>query len=295
MQKVIVRLRGGIGNQLFCYAAARRLALVNDAELVLDAVSGFSRDQIYHRKYGLEKFMINARLAAPNERFQPFERPRRSVARFASQLRPFENRYYIQEEGMSFDPRLLNVRSKAVYLDGYWQSERYFADVSSAIRDDLRIKPPSDRVNRELAELIRGTESACLHVRWFETPDSRGPGKWNLALEYYQSAILALEGRVGKVHYFIFSDDPIAAAEKLGLPADRAVAVQHNRGDGNAAYDLWLMTQCRHFIIANSTFSWWGAWLGTVPSTTVIAPARQTRGMTAWGFEGLLPDTWIAV
>ena len=95
MAKVIVRVKGGLGNQLFCYAAARRLALVNDAELVVDDVTGFCRDKIYGCKYALDKFNIKARKATPAERMEPFERGRRAMAKYFSKARPFNKRRYV--------------------------------------------------------------------------------------------------------------------------------------------------------------------------------------------------------
>jgi hypothetical protein len=107
LNKLIVRIKGGLGNQLFCYAAARRLALVNDAELVIDDVTGFARDQQYRRRYMLDRFNILARKATPRERLEPFERYRRGVMRLLSRRKPFVERHYLEREGIEFDERLL--------------------------------------------------------------------------------------------------------------------------------------------------------------------------------------------
>lgn len=145
--KLIPRLFGGIGNQLFIYAAARRLALVNNAELVLDSVSGFTNDTVYQRHYQLDHFNIPCRQATAAERLEPFSRLRRKVLRWWNQRKPFKQRTYLVQESIDFDPRLLYYKPRGtVYLEGYWQSENYFKDIEDIIRHDLKIKPPEDTI-----------------------------------------------------------------------------------------------------------------------------------------------------
>jgi hypothetical protein len=112
-------------------------------------------------------------------------------------------------------------------------------------------------------------------------------------VDYYRRALDLIRSRTDNPHFFLFSDDPTSARSLLGLPQDRSTCVDHNRGDENACADLWLMSRCRHFIIANSTFSWWGAWLAGQRDKTVIAPMLRLSGMTAWGYGALTPKAWI--
>lgn len=293
MRKVIPRILGGLGNQLFCYAAARRLALVNDAELVLDDISGFVRDHAYQRHYQLGHFNIPCRKATPAERLEPLSRVRRYLKRSMNRRWPFEVRSYIHQEGVDFDPRLLTVKPHGtVYLEGYWQSEQYFKDVEESIRADLQIKPPTDSTNLVLAARIQSTPSVAVHVRFFDEPARTGSN--NISGDYYRRAVELMEQLTPGNHYYLFSDRPDAARAVIPLREDRITCVCHNQGDENAYADLWLMALCNHFIIANSTFSWWGAWLSDYPSKTVIAPRLEKRmGVTSWGFEGLLPKQWI--
>jgi hypothetical protein len=293
--KVIPRIFGGIGNQLFCYAAARRLALVSNAELVLDDVSGFVRDHTYQRQYQLDHFRIPSRKATPAERLEPLSRVRRYLKRAINRRRPFEQRSYIQQEGVDFDPRLLTVKPRGtLYLEGNWQSEQYFKDVEPAIREELRIIPPKDEINQAMAERICGCQAVAVHVRFFDAPQEEGVN--NAPGDYYARAVVSMESLAPDAHYFVFSDQPAAARDRIPLPEDRITLVSHNQGDENAYADLWLMTQCRHFIIANSTFSWWGAWLAEDIGKHVIAPGLEIVGagrVTSWGFDGLLPNEWI--
>ncbi len=296
MARIIVRIKGGLGNQLFCYAAGRRLATINNCELVIDDVSGFSRDKAYRRKYMLDRFQITARRATAWERMEPLERYRRGWAKIVARRRPFPLRHYVEQEGIDFDPRLLALKVKdAVYLDGLWQSEGYFKDVEDTIRKELTIIPPEDAPNREMAKQISQCSAVAVHVRWFDLPGS-GRAPHNISTDYYLRAIDEVCRNVSNPHFFLFSDDPHSARSLLSLPESCLTPVSHNRGDDNAYADLWLMTQCRHFIIANSTFSWWGAWLADSSKKIVICPKQKSlTAMQGWGFSGLIPDTWMCL
>lgn len=297
MPKIITRIFFVIGNQLFIYAAARRMALVNNAELVLDHVSGFVRDFQYRRTYQLDHFNIPCRKATPTERLEPFSRIRRYLKKLHNKHLPFEKRDYLVQDGIDFDSRILSFKPKGtVYLEGYWQSEDYFKDVESQIREDLKIKPPTDILNQRMAEKIHSTNAVCLHVRFFDTINQLTDSSCNLHSEYYKQAIELMENKISNAHYFLFSDEPKFAQTIVPFSEDRFTIVDHNQGDSMAYADLWLMTQCKHFIIANSTFSWWGAWLGLYEDKIVVAPGRNIGGYkltTAWGFKGLLPERWI--
>jgi hypothetical protein len=296
MFKVVVRIKGGLGNQLFQYAAARRLALANNAELVVDDITGFTRESKYNRKYMLDKFRIKARKATPRERLEPFERFRRGFSKFIAQQRSFHLRRYVEQESIDFDPRLLEYRVKGIaYLDGLWQSEKYFKDIEETIREDLIIKSPTDRANLEIAKQIKSCNAVAIHIRWFDKPDSK-ESENNIKRSYYKRAVEEIMNKITEPYYFLFSDQPDAARQMLNIPKNRITNVSHNRGDENAFADLWLMSQCKHFIIANSTFSWWGAWLSDSASKIVICPKQKSfEGKQGWGFFGLIPDMWLCL
>ncbi len=282
---------GGIGNQLFIYAAARHLAIKAGADLVLDHVSGFSYDYVYARHYQLKHFNIEGREASWVQRLEPFSKPRRFIKRFLNRYRSYEKRKYIYQDVNEFDSRLLKLQFNGnLYLEGYWQSERFFKDIERIIRCELKIKPPTDTPNKAMAERIQGTRSVAIHVRFFDDPGKQD----DMSLKYYNKAVRIMEDQISDTHYFVFSDRPEEAVSRLDLPSDKFTIVSHNQGDANAYADLWLMSLCNHFIIANSTFSWWGAWLAASEDKIVIAPEQtDDNRQSAIAFRNMLLDDWI--
>jgi len=197
------------------------------------------------------------------------------------------------QEGVDFDSRLLLFKPQGdVYLEGYWQSEGYFKDVEETIRQELLITPPTDAANQAMVSRIRTCpEAVAVHVRFFDEPYT---GFNNASGDYYIRAVETMKRLAPDAHYFIFSDQPANARARIPLPDARVTLVAHNQGDEHAYADLWLMTQCKHFITANSTFSWWGAWLAANPNKQIIAPGfEMCQDKMGWGFKGLLPQEWI--
>jgi hypothetical protein len=297
--KLITRVKGGLGNQLFCYASARRLALINEVDLVIDDVSGFTYDKKYKRSYALDVFNINARKAKPSERFFPLGRIHRFIIKRWSKYKPLARQRYIYQEGVKFDPELLELRLQPgmTYFDGFGQSEQYFADVEEVIRADLKIAPPSDEYNQKMAEKIKSSEAVALHVRWFDNSDFESHN--NISIEYYSKAIQKILTSTNHPQFFIFSDNAEATKDKLEsiMTGLDKTYVNHNKSEAMAYADMWLMTLCKHFVVANSTFGWWAAWLGEEKGKTLVTvPAFKipaSNNITAWGFEGLIPERWI--
>ena len=296
---IIVRLFGGLGNQLFQYAAARRLALKNKVPLKLDISSGFEQD-LFKRDYSLGNFDIVEEFASPYESFTRIAGSlRRRIARAIAKRQRFENRSYILETSKCYDPRLTALKvTRRVYLDGYWQSEFYFKDIEDTLRRELRFKVEHDSVNLELAKAIRSTESVCIHVRRLHgVPKADDPVP--LPVEhpkalyvdpsYYTQAAKRLLDRVSSPHFFVFADYPDWAKENLRLDYPTTF-VTHNGNDKDYE-DLWLMSLCRHHIVANSTFGWWGAWLGAYAGQLVFAPLKGH----AFDIRDLFPPSWEVI
>ena len=285
--KLIVRFKGGLGNQMFIYAAARRLSQINYLELVLDTLSGFRRDQKYGRSFALMQLPIRGRVATAQERLEPLSCVRRPIVRILARFRLLDLSHHLHEVGQTFKPEVLSLKlNGTVRIEGLWQSENYFKEISEQIKSELTPKVPQSESVRELGMRIASGRSAAVHVRNFATKD---PGKSSdLDREYYRNALKIIKTRGSRL--FLFSDKPSEIESRIGrIPVGATIVSQpqHKPTD-----DLWLMHQCKDFIIANSTFSWWGAWLGEKPDSVVIAPALNVTGVGAWGFEGLVPSRW---
>lgn len=293
-KKVVVRVKGGIGNQLFGYAAGRRLAVANDAELVIDTVTGFTNDRVYKRKYMLNNFMISARKASWVERLEPLGRYRRWLLKKLAQRVPFERRRYLEDERMDFDPRLLSFRVRGtIFLDGSWQSENYFRDIASIIRNEYKLVTVASDKNDQLYREMQKKNAVAVHIRYFDKP-GKEMGH-NIEASYYQEAIQLIEKSITDPHYYLFSDCPIERQMEALFPVGRRTVVIHNREKDVPCGDFGLMKECKNFIIANSTFSWWAAWLGERDGGVVICPGKKVSGITCWGFPGLIPDRWKQV
>lgn len=271
---IIIRIYGGLGNQMFQYAMGRAVAFRNNLQLMLD-ISYFENHTL--RFYRLSSFNIKADIATKEE-ISHFRLRRRQVIAYAvnktrKMFLPWYKQRIIRQRGFSYDPEILEVKGSA-YLDGYWQSEKYFIDITRIIQNEFTIKNQPDDINTIMLELIDSKNAVSLHIRrgeYVSNPETRQiHGVINL--DYYMSAIDFIYQNNKDAHIFVFSDDIPWARENLktSLPVD---FMDHNAADKDCE-DLRLMSHCKHHIIANSSFSWWGAWLAKNPNKIVIAPKR---------------------
>ncbi len=289
---IYTSLIGGLGNQMFQYAAGRALALHRKTDLRLD-VSGFSNYQL-HQGFELKRvFSCPAELATAVEvrrllGWQSGALARRILAKpaFAALRRP----ELVIEPHFNYWTQFENAPDNA-YLDGYWQSEKYFRGCEAEIRADFTFQPPLDESNAELAAEISSINAVSLHVRRGDY--ARNPK--TLAVhglcspEYYRAAIDYLAERIDSPCFFVFSDDIRWAQENLGLNTPCRF-VDHNQGE-KSYVDMQLMSMCKHHIVANSSFSWWGAWLNSSSSKIVVAPRRWFANDTPT--SDLVPATWV--
>jgi hypothetical protein len=273
---VIAKVMGGLGNQLFIYAAAKRLSIMSHVPLKLDIISGYNEDN-FERNYSLNHFRINEEFATNKDVYELNLGKRRNLPYHINKVLPFRYKRFIREDKL-FDPRLLDLRVvNKVYLEGYWQNENYFKDIEQIIRKNFEIVSPHNHTNIELAKKMTATNSICLHAR-------RINYEYLLSPEYYDLAIKHMVGKVANPHFFCFSDD-IDWIRNNVIIAWPVTYIEYNKESKDYEH-FWLMTQCKHYITANSTYSWWGAWLSANPSKIVIAPNN-------WGYRAAVPKEWV--
>ena len=290
---IIVRIMGGLGNQMFQYAAGRRLAATHNTILKLD-ISDF-KDYNLH-DYCLPVFKIQELLATPEETKLFKEPESSSLKKIFKKIWGCPNKLgitHIRENQYHFDPKILTMHD-TVYLDGYWQSERYFSNITDIIRAEFTVKFPQTGKNMELAQQITSCESVSLHVRRgdYVTDEKTKTIHGTCDLDYYARCIERLSEKVHRPCFFIFSDDPEWTERNLKIPHP-VTFIAHN-GPKKNYEDLRLMSQCRHHIIANSSFSWWGAWLGQHQDTIVYAPKRWFNS-PSFHTQDLVPEAWARI
>lgn len=288
-----MRLMGGLGNQMFQYAAGRALALRNNMALVLDRMSGFSRDRTYQRAFSLGSFPFERAYASRFDQL-PFwyEQIRSRLIRslpLVIQERPWG--LFIRETQQRYLESIITVSSnRNIFMEGYWQSERYFADYVELLGREFAPPTPKDDLYLSMARKIKGCNAVAVGVRVFEErPDK---GKYVLGglvpYSFYEYAAIQLSRKVKNPSFFVFSTDD-GVRGKFSLPGHVEYLTPSN-GYGGEIKTLWLMSRCAHHILSNSTFYWWGAWLAErVHSDSIIIASNQFAN------SDCIPSRWLSV
>ncbi|MFH1615459.1 MAG: alpha-1,2-fucosyltransferase [Planctomycetota bacterium] len=296
---IIVYLKGGLGNQLFQYALGRHLAEIHNTELKLDVSAyGYSTPQADTfcglRKYALHPFSIKENFASREQVKQLTEVKQTALREWLHNLlhkHPPRPRSFICGNYTSFNPGILKLPDN-VYLEGYWQSEKYFLGISRIIHREFAVKTPQSGRDRELAEQMASTCSVAVSVRRgdYASQPKKQQTHGLCDRDYYLRCVEFIVQKLAKPHFFVFSDEIAWCRENLKLPYP-VVFIDHN-GPDKIHENLRLMSQCRHDIISNSTFAWWGAWLNQNPDKIVLAPEKWFAKADKSSAD-LLPDRWI--
>lgn len=277
----IVKIMGGLGNQMFQYAFGLALGKAFGVKVLydifwFDEMKQAGWDNATVRCYGLDAFVANVEFASHEQIALCYNQTRVRVSWLPGELRKLfrrpKYRYLapkiLERQQNVYDESLLAPRCKG-YYEGYFQTERYFADLKDQLCVDFTLKHPLGGDGKKILKLIHSVNAVSLHVRrgdYVQLSEIYGV----CSLSYYQKAIAYIVSHVQEPHFFLFSDDVEWVQQHMKLDAPYTIV---DVSDAQSDYcDLELMKNCQHHIIANSSFSWWGAWLNPNPHKIVICP-----------------------
>lgn len=278
---IVCRLKGGLGNQMFQYATAKALSIHWDVPLAIDTTR-FQYDRIYRRTYELGNFNISAPIAQTDElnllnKGTRVQRPilRKLEAIWRNRLR---RNYFPYLRKWPFRNHLC--------LDGWWQSELHFRDIRPTLLEEFSARTRLGEADNKLAALIMNTESVAVHFRRNNYPVL-------CPLNYYRRAIDVMCNQVSSPHFFLFTDDK--QLPDVGLEGRYPTTTVNSVDAKPALAEFELMRLCKHHIIANSTFSWWGAWLCRRVGQVVVAPRFGWNSIARPALRDVLPAAWIGL
>lgn len=297
---IIIRLSGGIGNQLFQYAFGRTLSIKNATTLKAD-ISDFNNPK-NPRTYKLDAYNTVMEIAAlddfksigiPDPTAQEIaRRVIRRIYRAKEHFVPLPKRKLILEPSFQFHPELLNA-SQNCYLSGVWQSEKYFAPIADVLRKEITLKNTPTPQTESWIQKMRTCNSVSLHIRRGDYVANQKTHAFHgvCSPRYYQDAVRFISQKIPHPTFFIFSDDIDWVKEHFRI-AQPAMYVS----DGTIPdyEELVIMSNCKHHIIANSSFSWWGAWLNPHTEKIVVTPKKWFASESV-PTQDLIPDTWITI
>jgi hypothetical protein len=291
---IIMKLKGGLANQMFQYAFGRALSLDNHDSLFFD-LSAYERT-------GSDKstwpYTVNCYNISANEGLSWFANKRLRAMRkhkglsnkLLSSLFPV---YTLNEAGFEYQANIANFKpGSSRILDGYWQSEKYFRHHRNTLLKDFTLNAPICSRSKMLLERIQASNSVAIHIRRgdYVTNPSANAVHGTCTLEYYQHSISYMEQKLPEPVFYFFSDDMDWVKQNFGAN-DRFVFTDSIEIIP-AEEDLLLISTCKHQIIANSSFSWWGAWLNRNSQKIVIAPQQWFRD-EKMDTRDLIPDDWL--
>jgi hypothetical protein len=294
---IIVNIRGGLGNQLFQYACAKALSVSTRQSLRIHlAKKSFLNSPRDFTLCNIFNIKVKKSSTKDIKRVLGFSIPSNLISIFLIKnlyfLRP---RNFITEPSFNlFHHELLGIKNKHIYLIGYWQSYKYFESFFSSFKEELSFKKEFLKKNEKNVyfESIASSNSVSIHFRRGDYISNSSANKFHgpCSSAYYDSAIKFTTKKVKNPHFFIFSDDIVWAKAQI-YPLNLQITFVDNKQD---YVDFWLMSLCKNNILANSTFSWWAAWLNKNKSKIVIAP-KKWFGDPSILTPDLIPNSWYRI
>jgi len=291
-EMIIVQLLGGLGNQMFQYAIARSLSNLRGIDFRID-ISAFDKYKLH--KYSLHNFNISEKIANENE-LELFNASilKKLYKNLFEWCKPYYKKYIIIEKyDFKYDKNIFKIPENS-YLRGYWQNENYFINIKRIIYDEFTIKNPLEGKNLEYSEIIRKENSVSMHFRRGDYVEDKTTNSVHgtCSIDYYKKSVQLMANKLSNPHFFVFSDD-IEWVKKNFIINYPVYYIDHN--DANKNYeDLRLMSLCKNNVIANSSFSWWGAWLNQTENKIVISPSRWLNDPRKSSTKHI-PQNWIKI
>ena len=293
---IIVKLIGGLGNQMFQYAAGRYLAHLHQTELLVDTsfLEKNPNGAYTKRELELSVFNLDLKIATKDDvkkfNIEGSTKYSRALQRHLPIL--FSN-LYAAESGIQYQKEFLNY-PKNTYMDGFWQSERYFKPIESLLLAEFTPKEDLNSENQNWLNKISTVESVSMHIRRGDYVSNKNAQQHhgNLSLDYYLNALKLIKETHKQVEVFIFSDDLDWCKANLNL--DNEIHFVDANQKQNFHLDMFLMSYCKHNIIANSSFSWWAAWLNQNVNKIVVAPLNWFSDKSL-NTKDLIPSSWKQV
>lgn len=297
---ILVRSMGGLGNQMFQYAFGYCLAKKNETILKIDDTLLLDRSQpheiVTHRTLDLTD-VFDIRINMASEKEVEYFNGKTKYSSFADKIINsivwrLRRRHLIIEKNRKFDKYLLNTSDNKC-LVGAWQSEKYFKEISGEIKSIFKFKQPVLFQSQKLEEDIISKNSVCLHIRRGDYVSSKLYSNviGALDLSYYSKAIELVSQKLSAPCFYIFSDDLKWCKENLLISEDHVFVEDEHVGFKAGNY-LQLMTLCKNFIISNSTFSWWAAWIGEKSESMVVGPINWFKDSN-FDSSDILPEHWV--
>ena len=286
---IIVKLMGGLGNQMFQYAFGRALETNSNHKVFYDK-SWFYQDftGTTPRELELDKFALFPKYIKHKKPI--FTGKIGRLIKILKQVVNLEPQY-IKIDEKTFVPDKITLQSN-YYLEGYWQNPKYFEGIREIILKDFVFPNLKNSGDITLQNKISDSESVAVHIRRGDYVNNPTTNQFHgtCSIEYYQKAAGQIVSKVPNAKFFLFTDDPDFVKNNFGFLANATVVSDSNRSDIN---ELNLMHLCKHFIIANSSFSWWGAWLSQNPEKIIIAPKQWYKNQDANERCKIVPDNWV--
>ena len=296
---IYIKLKGGLGNQMFEYAFAVALSNKCNDEICLD-LSGISNET--HNVYSLNHFNIGDVKKVNCSKLPITKKISLKIINFilsrvgnknAKTRYNLEKKYqkkfnkfglYICSDGYI---DMNSCKSKVKYADGYFQSEKYFKEYSSQIKDIFQVKTPKMKKNNELFSKIKNSNSACIHIRRGDY--TKFTNHLVCTIDYYKKGMKILKEKFPDIQFFIFSDDINWVKENIKFDYD----VNYVEGNNPNYEELRLMYTCKHFVISNSSFSWWAQYLSNNKDKVVVAPSKWFNNSNQ--VSDIMMDEWIKI